>query len=119
MNISEVQCSDPTSVKDGFIEVSNFKGRYVYGSLATYHCNPGFILWGNASRLCADDGEWTGNKQIILLKQNIPTGFLHVYNRSPSSMQPHHLWHAPRVFKRQVQLGQWIHLMEVDDQLYL
>ena len=48
------------SVKDGFIEVSNFKGRYVFGSLATYHCNPGYILWGNASRLCAEDGIWTG-----------------------------------------------------------
>ena len=58
---SEVQCSDPLSVKDGFIEVSNFKGKYVFGSLATYHCNPGFILWGNASRLCAEYGDWTGN----------------------------------------------------------
>ena len=48
------------SVKDGFIEVSNFKGRYVFGSLATYHCNPGYILWGNASRLCAENGKWTG-----------------------------------------------------------
>ena len=59
--LAEVQCSDPQSVKDGFIEVSNFKGRYVFGSLATYHCNPGYILWGNASRLCAEDGIWTGN----------------------------------------------------------
>ena len=45
-SFSEVQCVDPLSVKDGFIEVSNFKGRYVFGSLATYHCNPGYILWG-------------------------------------------------------------------------
>ena len=59
--LAEVQCIDPLSVKDGFIEVSNFKGRYVFGSLATYHCNPGYILWGNASRLCAENGKWTGN----------------------------------------------------------
>lgn len=58
-----MQCEDPQSVKDGFIEVSNFKGRYVFGSLATYHCNPGYILWGNASRLCAEDGIWTGTAQ--------------------------------------------------------
>ena len=57
---AEVQCVDPLSVKDGFIEGSNFKGRYVFGSLATYHCNPGYILWGNASRLCAENGKWTG-----------------------------------------------------------
>ena len=56
----EVQCDHPRSVKDGFIEVSNFRGKYVYGSLATYHCNPGYILWGNASRLCSHKGSWSG-----------------------------------------------------------
>ena len=64
---TEVQCTDPLSVKDGFIEVSNFKGRYVFGSLATYHCNPGYILWGNASRLCADNGNWTGKANWIYM----------------------------------------------------
>ena len=59
---TEVLCEDPLSVKDGFIEVTNFKGQYVYGSVATYHCNPGYILWGNASRLCAQDGAWTGTQ---------------------------------------------------------
>ena len=48
---SEVQCDHPESTKDGFIEVSNFKGSYVYGSRATYHCNPGFILWGKFNEL--------------------------------------------------------------------
>ena len=43
---SEVQCDHPPSIKDGFIEVANFKDNYIYGSKATYHCNPGFILWG-------------------------------------------------------------------------
>ncbi len=47
---TEVQCDHPESTKDGFIEVSNFKGSYVYGSRATYHCNPGFILWGEQRR---------------------------------------------------------------------
>jgi len=46
----EVECPDPISPSSGYIEVSNFKGRYQYGSVATYRCNPGFILWGNASR---------------------------------------------------------------------
>ena len=61
----EVRCDHPSSTKDGFIEVfqhksfqmfkfsrpiqvSNFRGSYVFGSRATYHCNPGFILWGNS-----------------------------------------------------------------------
>ena len=46
----ELECPDPVSPKSGYIEVSNFKGRYQFGSVATYRCNPGFILWGNASR---------------------------------------------------------------------
>jgi len=56
----EVKCDHPTSTKDGFIEVSNFRGSYVYGSRATYHCNPGYILWGNSTRLCDSSGLWTG-----------------------------------------------------------
>ena len=60
ISISEVKCDHPTSTKDGFIEVSNFRGSYVYGSRATYHCNPGFILWGNSTRLCDSSGQWTG-----------------------------------------------------------
>ena len=50
VDVAEVKCDHPTSTKDGFIEVSNFRGSYVYGSRATYHCNPGYILWGNSTR---------------------------------------------------------------------
>ena len=60
MLFSDVKCDHPTSTKDGFIEVSNFRGSYVFGSRATYHCNPGFILWGNSTRLCDSSGQWTG-----------------------------------------------------------
>ena len=60
---AEVQCDHPESTKDGFIEVSNFKGSYVYGSRATYHCNPGFILWGGCKR------EQTRGKRHVLKMQ--------------------------------------------------
>ena len=58
--VAEVKCDHPTSTKDGFIEVSNFRGSYIFGSRATYHCNPGYILWGNSTRLCDSSGQWTG-----------------------------------------------------------
>ena len=48
--VAEVECTDPVSPTNGYIEVSNFKGRYQFGSVAQYRCNPGFILWGNDSR---------------------------------------------------------------------
>ncbi|XP_023348187.1 membrane cofactor protein, partial [Eurytemora carolleeae] len=39
-------------------------GRYQFGSVATYKCNPGFILWGNASRVCNSDGNWDGETPL-------------------------------------------------------
>ena len=58
--VSSFLCLLTPDIVPQFIEVSNFKGKYVFGSLATYHCNPGYILWGNASRLCTEVGTWTG-----------------------------------------------------------
>ena len=57
---SEIECPDPVSSKREGTGVSKFKGCYQYGAVATYHCNPGFILWGNASRACQSDGSWDG-----------------------------------------------------------
>ena len=50
LSYSELECPDPISPRNGYIEVSNFKGHYQFGSVATYKCNPGFILWGNSTR---------------------------------------------------------------------
>ena len=60
LNTSEVECPDPKSPTNGYIEVSNFNGIYQFGSVATYRCNPGYILWGNSSRsakwVCKPEG---------------------------------------------------------------
>ena len=29
------------------LKVGSFGGRYRLGAIATYRCNPGFLLWGN------------------------------------------------------------------------
>ena len=60
VKLSEILCKHPESIKDGYIEVANFRGSYHFGSRAMYHCNPGFILWGNTSLTCGTRGQWEG-----------------------------------------------------------
>ena len=75
--LSGVQCPDPVSPTSGYIEVSNFNGKYEFGAVASYRCNSGHILWGNSSRyqilffsrfykvyllsICGRDGSWQGS----------------------------------------------------------
>ena len=40
--LTAVTCPDPQSPINGYIEVSEYTGEYVYGSVAMYHCNPGY-----------------------------------------------------------------------------
>ncbi len=35
-----------------------------FGSKVTYTCNNGYILSGNNSRMCQDDGQWTGSAPV-------------------------------------------------------
>ena len=56
-----MKCGPPTPVQDGFIKIANFRGEYTFGSQAIYHCNRGFILWGNSHRTCTEKGEWSGS----------------------------------------------------------
>ena len=55
-----MRCNPPTPVQDGFIKVANYRGSYRLGSLAIYHCNQGFLLWGTSTRTCTERGEWSG-----------------------------------------------------------
>ncbi|XP_069182423.1 uncharacterized protein [Procambarus clarkii] len=60
----ESQCPAPSHVTHGFIEVANFRGVYGYGTVATYTCNPGYILKGNTTRTCDHTGKWTNEAPI-------------------------------------------------------
>ena len=56
-------CPDPSSPVNGYIEVSEYSGQYEYGSVATYHCNPGFRLEDSgpslgSSLVCGPEGVW-------------------------------------------------------------
>ncbi|XP_034232055.1 sushi, von Willebrand factor type A, EGF and pentraxin domain-containing protein 1 [Thrips palmi] len=49
-------CGEPPAVHGGFVETS---GRRA-GSIATYSCQPGFILFGTGVVSCGLGGEWSG-----------------------------------------------------------
>ena len=38
------------------------------GDMATYSCNAGFELVGNSTRVCGDDGEWSGEAPMCIRK---------------------------------------------------
>ena len=54
-------CPDPQSPINGYIEVSEYTGEYVFGSVAHYHCNPGYRLADTGHTelmVCGERGEW-------------------------------------------------------------
>ena len=54
-------CPDPQSPINGYIEVSEYSGEYVFGSVARYHCNPGYRLASTGHTelmVCGGRGEW-------------------------------------------------------------
>ena len=52
------------------------------GGVATYTCDPGFILVGNPTRICRDDGTWSGEERTCERKLLSP---LHVYCSTTST----------------------------------
>ena len=59
--IAAVTCPDPQSPINGYIEVSEYTGEYVFGSVAMYHCNPGYRLADTGHTelmVCGESGEW-------------------------------------------------------------
>ena len=56
-----MHCQSPPNVKQGFVEVNNFRGVYVFGTEAKYSCNPGHVLKGGSEvRTCNHKGTWSG-----------------------------------------------------------
>ena len=63
--MTAVRCADPSSPSNGYIEVSEFGGHYEYGSVATYHCNPGYSLDRTAltRAVCGEAGVWETDRR--------------------------------------------------------
>lgn len=58
--VHSVRCPEPGLVEHGDVHAPS----QTVGSTHTYTCDPGFMLFGNATRECGSSGEWIGEKPI-------------------------------------------------------
>ena len=53
------ECPDPVSPLHGYTVLANYHGVNMAGSVARYHCSPGYSLTGDTESQCGQDGEWS------------------------------------------------------------
>ncbi|KAL4236644.1 hypothetical protein ACF0H5_005029 [Mactra antiquata] len=58
-----VDCGAPSSIANGFVDVNNT----TYQEIAHYSCNSGYILSGNSSRTCQEDGQWSESEPYCII----------------------------------------------------
>ncbi|XP_076313071.1 complement component receptor 1-like protein isoform X2 [Tachypleus tridentatus] len=57
----QVTCQLLDNVQNGSVLMTKLKQHHpVQGSIASYSCKTGYVLHGNATRVCQDDGGWSG-----------------------------------------------------------
>ena len=61
MHNKAIQCPSLVNIDNGMIGFSNDKTNevFIYGTVATYSCSPGFSLSSSQSRVCVGDGNGT------------------------------------------------------------
>ena len=60
----KITCPEPEQIEFGNLVADSVDGSY--GTSLTYHCNAGYTLQGQASRVCGADGAWMGSKSTCL-----------------------------------------------------
>lgn len=59
----EIACPALVPLENGHVSTEGTSnGRLVQGSKLVYHCDPGFTLEGNGTRVCQDDARWGGHQ---------------------------------------------------------
>ena len=59
-----VQCPNLINPDNGRVSMSGNSS----GDTATYICDPDFELVGNSTRVCGDDGQWSGEAPMCIRK---------------------------------------------------
>ncbi|XP_014663654.1 PREDICTED: LOW QUALITY PROTEIN: sushi, von Willebrand factor type A, EGF and pentraxin domain-containing protein 1-like [Priapulus caudatus] len=77
---TEVVCSRPSAPTGGTVRWSRIGGEIAPGSTATYSCEDGLTLVGQAETTCMDNGEWEHatpecrGTEVICSRPSAPTG---------------------------------------------
>ena len=59
-----VDCNILSGIVNGRVTYS----ETVFRSSATYSCDPGFLLIGDNTRVCQEDGQWSGDEPVCIGK---------------------------------------------------
>ena len=60
MSAIDVMCPELISPVNGMVTMPS----RIFNSVATYSCNEGYVLIGNAARTCQDNAMWTGSSDV-------------------------------------------------------
>ena len=74
-----VECQTLSDIDNGRVEMD---GR-VQGSIATYSCNPGYMLQGDALRICTEDGVWSNSEPMCNISESTMVLTLSILKRLP------------------------------------
>ena len=72
-NFLLLDCGGLNSPANGAVDTT---AGTTYGKTATYTCNVGFNVQGDATRLCGADGLWAGNAPICAIQGMYPVSIL-------------------------------------------
>ena len=65
-----IRCGDLSNPSNGRVSISD----NIVGGIATYRCNSGYSLDGSETRICQNDGSWSGNAPtcVRIVCSNLP-----------------------------------------------
>ena len=70
-----IECPNLSNPANGRVSLNGI----TVGSLATYECDPGFVLRGNERRSCLSTGRWSGSDPECVGMYTMLESYIHTY----------------------------------------
>ncbi|XP_022245553.1 uncharacterized protein LOC111086560 isoform X3 [Limulus polyphemus] len=80
--MKDVTCPTLTLLQNGKVKMTDFpRQRPGQGSRAIYSCVDGYMLHGNATRVCQEDGSWSGRSPVCFVSVDAVRGTSSYYGQ--------------------------------------